>query len=490
MKKEFWKWLWSFVKIGCIGFGGGTSLIPVIEEEVVDNRKMVTKEEYDTTVIVGSITPGALTIKISAGVGKFIGGTAGMLLAAAAMALPGVLAMLLLLVSMSTAEAGVVKQIEIVSVGITAFILFMLTGYIKGTFEWAKKKRKKPKTAIAIALIVFALSAGKSMLKLLGFFGIEGTAYFSISTVHILIMTFFVVGYVGSRIKPVRVVVACILCALYALFISRGQIMLAVIGHAVVCEVLFWLLRIVMLVFAVWGIATGKNGKASLQHFSVKQLLKEELILFVILAVASIPAYLIVPGFLDYLVSGLVSCVISFGGGDAYLTVADGFFVAEGMIAESDFYGRLATFVNVLPGSVLGKTLPGVGYYMGYDRGGILAGLVVAMAGFVCSLVGSCAVIIVVQHFFQTFEQLKAFQVLKSWIKVIISGLLGTVMLSLIHQCLKVSAEYGGNVWLVLAELAGIYALNIWMSRKFRFGTWVNVIVSCVLAFGIGNIII
>ena len=127
---------------------------------------------------------------------------------------------------------------------------------------------------------------------------------------------------------------------------------------------------------------------------------------------------------------------------------------------------------------------------MGYDRGGILAGLVVAMAGFVCSLVGSCAVIIVVQHFFQTFEQLKAFQVLKSWIKVIISGLLGTVMLSLIHQCLKVSAEYGGNVWLVLAELAGIYALNIWMSRKFQFGTWVNVIVSCVLAFGIGNIII
>ena len=67
--KNKWSWLLSFFKIGCIGFGGGTSLIPVIEEEAVENCKLVTKEEYDTVVIVGNITPGALTMKISAGIG-------------------------------------------------------------------------------------------------------------------------------------------------------------------------------------------------------------------------------------------------------------------------------------------------------------------------------------------------------------------------------------------------------------------------------------
>ena len=32
----------SMFKIGCIGFGGGSALIPVIEREVVEEQKQVT----------------------------------------------------------------------------------------------------------------------------------------------------------------------------------------------------------------------------------------------------------------------------------------------------------------------------------------------------------------------------------------------------------------------------------------------------------------
>ena len=65
-------WLLPFLKIGSIGFGGGTALIPVIEQEMVDKRKVVTKEEYDSAVIIASITPGALPVEISGGIGKTI----------------------------------------------------------------------------------------------------------------------------------------------------------------------------------------------------------------------------------------------------------------------------------------------------------------------------------------------------------------------------------------------------------------------------------
>lgn len=487
--KSKWNWLLSFFKIGCIGFGGGTSLIPVIEEEAVKNCKLVTKEEYDTVVIVGNITPGALTMKISAGIGKIIAGTKGMVLAAGCMALPGVILMLLMLAGMSSADAAVIKQIEIVSVGITAYILVTLTKYFEGTFTWAKK-RKMPRVAAFIAFIVFILSSEKSIYKVLGHFGIEGNAYFNIPTVHILIMTFFVMGYVGSRIQIKRVIVGSLFCILYALFMSKAGIMRTLIGNDAVCTVLFWVLRIVMLGLAIWGVRTGKNEKAEIKGFSIKKLIKDEIGLLILMLVAAIPALLIIPGFLNYLVSGFVSCIISFGGGDAYLTVADGFFVAGGMISESDFYGRLITVVNVLPGSVLGKMLPGVGYYIGYNYGGILTGVIAAFAGFVCSLVGSCAVVLAVQNLFQTFEQLKAFQVLKNWIKVVICGLLGTVILSLIHQCLGVASAYNCNGLLVLAELVGIYALDLWLEKKHKASTWQVVVISAVLAFAIGNIII
>ena len=46
-------------KIGCIGFGGGTALVPVIESEVVYEKKLIDKEEYTKDVIVANITPGA-----------------------------------------------------------------------------------------------------------------------------------------------------------------------------------------------------------------------------------------------------------------------------------------------------------------------------------------------------------------------------------------------------------------------------------------------
>ena len=37
----------TMLKIGFIGFGGGSALIPVIEEEVVEKDKIVSEEEFN-----------------------------------------------------------------------------------------------------------------------------------------------------------------------------------------------------------------------------------------------------------------------------------------------------------------------------------------------------------------------------------------------------------------------------------------------------------
>ena len=59
MKKQF-TFIESMIKVGVIGFGGGNALIPVLEQEVVNEKKLVSKDEYDKSVIAATLTPGAL----------------------------------------------------------------------------------------------------------------------------------------------------------------------------------------------------------------------------------------------------------------------------------------------------------------------------------------------------------------------------------------------------------------------------------------------
>ena len=76
----------TMLKIGFIGFGGGSALIPVIEEEVVEKDKIVSEEEFNDDVMIASITPGALPVEVATGIGRQASGLKGM--AAAATAIP------------------------------------------------------------------------------------------------------------------------------------------------------------------------------------------------------------------------------------------------------------------------------------------------------------------------------------------------------------------------------------------------------------------
>lgn len=488
MKKGF-GWLTSFLKIGAIGFGGGTSLIPVIEHEMVNSKKLVTKEEYDSAVIAASITPGALPVEISSYVGRDIGGIKGMLLAPACMIIPGVLLTVIMLATMDSADAEVIKQIEILSIGITAFIFSMMTRYITGTFKWAKEKNRTL-PVFAVILCVFLLSAGKAAGKILASFDISWNVLFSISTVHILIMAFFAICYAGSRRDKPSTVVSIVICIIYILFQSKAQIMAGLINNELICIVLFRVLQIIMVCLAIYGVVSVRDKSEKPVHVSPKGLVKECTVWIIVLVAACIPAYFMVPELAKYIGNGFLSSLISFGGGDAYLTVADGMFVEKGMISEEDFYGRLVIMANVLPGSILCKTLTGVGYYFGYNAGGMAAAIATAFAGAVCSLIGSNFTMSIARYFFDTFDRMRAFCALKEWTKAIISGLLGTVILSLLYQCIDVAHSYSASGVLIIIELAVIYGLNIFLEKKYDLGTWVNVIISIGTALILGNLII
>ena len=113
--KGYLTFLAAMLRIGLIGFGGGSALIPVIEKEAVGPQKLISREAYNKQVVVASITPGALPVELAGGIGWTRYGFWGLLSGAAAMALPGALLTALCVALLGSFSEALLWQINCLS---------------------------------------------------------------------------------------------------------------------------------------------------------------------------------------------------------------------------------------------------------------------------------------------------------------------------------------------------------------------------------------
>ena len=73
----------SFLKIGMFTIGGGYAMIPLMEEELVDRRKWLTREEFLDQLALSQSMPGVLAVNMAAGLGYRLRGWRGALSAIA-----------------------------------------------------------------------------------------------------------------------------------------------------------------------------------------------------------------------------------------------------------------------------------------------------------------------------------------------------------------------------------------------------------------------
>lgn len=430
-KKNLYK---TMFKVGCIGFGGGSALVPVIEKEVVQEQKIISKAEYDKDVIIASITPGALPMEIAAGIGKRCFGTGGMLTSAVLMTLPGVVLTLLLLSVLSGVNQVVLQQISFLSIGVTAFIACMLTNYIMNTTQCAQKGSKKRWIgSLVIILGVFVLTMGKNLYWMLG---IDRQPVFGLSTIQVLVMAFFILFYTKCSFHKTNVIVSGIFCLLYLACVGKRQ--------WITSEVFAFLVKAGMFCLAAYGLYQSMAKEQKYSKVPVSILRREEKIWCLFAVICAVPALVLQWDNIAFFLKSILSSLLSFGGGDAYLAVADGLFVDSDMIDSELFYGKLVPVVNLLPGSILSKTLTGIGYYIGYGmEGKYWQGIFVALMGFAASVAASGSVFCLGYYLFQKFKNLDVFHLLSRLIKPIISGLLLTVMLSLVRQNVRIGQSTG-----------------------------------------------
>lgn len=86
----------SFLRIGAFTFGGGWAMISLIEREVVENKKWLTRPEFLDLLAVAQALPGILAVNISVAVGDKLRGMRGSVSAAAGTILPSFLIILLI----------------------------------------------------------------------------------------------------------------------------------------------------------------------------------------------------------------------------------------------------------------------------------------------------------------------------------------------------------------------------------------------------------
>ncbi len=454
----------------------------------MQDHTYITDDEYINHTVVSNITPGALPVKLGALIGFDIAGIPGMMAGSLMTSIPGVFIMLGLLSCITFLSEGVLNKIEYASVGISAFIIFLLIRYMIKVMEDSGQNRfLVPAVLLMAGTALF--TGGKEFRHLLIALGIrnvftDSVPIFDISTVDILILVFFVIFFTNGKRRPVRIAAALLVSVFYVLIFGKSHFLDFGIGNT--------LFKLGILLMA--GVVTVIDAKSdSIGNGKMKIDLKGAVWKSLPYLVLCIIFFVLCVVFANhdityYMINGALSTVTSFGGGEAYLTVADGIFVSEGVVSTTEFYGQILPIANALPGSILVKILAGIGFSIG-SQYSLLQGWLIGLFGLVLATAVSCIACVFIQAVYQAFSQLNIFKTLKLWILPVICGLLLSTITSMTTEMFRIYAGGGLSVPVIFAFVAVIYALIFVLHHRFHLHDVLQILIAATISLLIPSLV-
>ena len=142
----------SFAKVGVMTFGGGYAMIPILERELVENRKWASSEELMDYYAVGQCTPGVIAVNTATFIGYKVAGPAGGVAATLGVVFPSVVIICLIAgILTNFADIPAVKSaFTAIRVCVCVLIFNAVVKLWKGAV--------KDKAGLVLFLIVFVLS--------------------------------------------------------------------------------------------------------------------------------------------------------------------------------------------------------------------------------------------------------------------------------------------------------------------------------------------
>ncbi len=129
--QEVFVLFYAFAKVGIFGFGGGHSIIPLIQVEVVNNYKWLNMGEFTDALAMANSLPGPITTKMSLLVGYKTAGITGALAGLFGLLFPSSVLMLILTTLYLkykdlAAVKGLLKGIRPVVVALLALVIYSI----------------------------------------------------------------------------------------------------------------------------------------------------------------------------------------------------------------------------------------------------------------------------------------------------------------------------------------------------------------------------
>jgi len=152
MKKLFSMFL-SFLKIGAFTFGGGYAMIPLIQAEVVDNKRWITEDDFLDILVISQSFPGAIAVNTSIFIGYKIQGIRGAVLALLGTILPSFL--IILLVASYFMQFRDNYYVNLVFKGIAAAVPVMV---LIAVVNLSKSIKKNYTNFFIITIVVLSIS--------------------------------------------------------------------------------------------------------------------------------------------------------------------------------------------------------------------------------------------------------------------------------------------------------------------------------------------
>lgn len=86
----------TFAKVGVMTFGGGYAMLPILQREVVENKKWATEEELVDYFAIGQCTPGVIAVNTATFIGQKKKGVLGGIVATLGVVFPSIIIISLL----------------------------------------------------------------------------------------------------------------------------------------------------------------------------------------------------------------------------------------------------------------------------------------------------------------------------------------------------------------------------------------------------------
>ena len=148
-------WL-TFMKIGAFTFGGGWAMISIIEREIVDNHKWITKDEFLDLLAIAQAMPGILAVNIAVVIGDRLRGVKGSMAAAFGTILPSFVIILVIAIFLTPETIKNNEVLTRIFKGIRPAVVALIIAPVITTARAAKINWKTIIIPVAVATLIYS----------------------------------------------------------------------------------------------------------------------------------------------------------------------------------------------------------------------------------------------------------------------------------------------------------------------------------------------